>query len=145
MKLLIVKNYYAPKYRIDDSYNKIHAVSFCKCNFNCTFCDFKNRKNEIIYRDYSKVGFLVKVLKLLLQSKCFKFTGGKPSMNPDAEWCLRVVKMVGGYVYFDTNASIPRVVEKLLSENLIDVLAISLKGTSPEEAIKNSNVNKKLC
>lgn len=41
----------------------------------------------------------------------------------------------------DTNGSRPKIVQELLDENLINTIGISLKGTTPEIALKDSGTN----
>lgn len=53
---------------------------------------------------------------------------------------------MGGIVFLDTNGSMLNIIKKLLRENLIDVLGISLKGLTEQEALKTSGVkNPILC
>lgn len=67
-------------------------------------------------------------------------------MNPHLETLMKIVKEKGGTIFLDTNGSMYNLVKKFLDENLVDVLGISLKGLTPEEAIKTSGVkNQKLC
>lgn len=145
-KLLIKKNFYAAKVITDKKLRKIHAISYSACNFACNYCDFSFfRKKETLYKEYSYFSFLLKVLYLRVWGNCFKFTGGEPCMNSCLEKDLRIIKKIHGNVYLDTNSSNPKKIKNFLENDLIDVLAISLKGLSSEEAKKNTGVSVKLC
>lgn len=78
--------------------------------------------------------------RIITKGKMFKFTGGEPCMNPNLEVLMRIVKQKAGVVFLDTNGSMKAQIEKLLKAGLIDVLGISLKGLTPEMAIKNSGI-----
>ena len=57
-----------------------------------------------------------------------------------------IAKKHGGAVLVDTNASNYEMIKQACDEDLIDVLGISLKGLTPEEAMSVSGVSKRqLC
>lgn len=149
MKYLIVPNYYAPKsptYQRKFGSDKIHAVSFNQCNFNCAFCGFKQLKKANSYYDYSLEEFDRKVESLIPSGLGFKFTGGEPTLNPRLLDSLQCVKKHGGAVLVDTNGSDYETIKSACDEGLLDVLGISLKGLTPAEAIRVSGVGRqKLC
>lgn len=139
---LIFPNFFAPKcnkYITDDNPTKIHAISYGICNFNCNYCSFSKQNADggfYLWKDAEK--FSKKVDSLMPLGKSFKFTGGEPTINPLLERDIEIVKNKGGTIYLDTNGSNCKVVENLLNKDLIDVLAISIKGLTKEEAIRNS-------
>ena len=149
MKYLIVPNFYAPKspaYRGKFGSEKIHAVAYNQCNFRCAFCGFKKLKETNSYQDYSLEAFDQIVERLIPHGRGFKFTGGEPTLNPGLLDSLRCVKKHGGAVLVDTNASNYEMIKQACDEDLIDVLGISLKGLTPEEAMSVSGVSKRqLC
>lgn len=144
----ITKNLLAPKLTKNDGINmenKSHMVMWSKCNFRCAFC-LQSSKNFVFktqYHDLSKYEYIAVILKLMESGKNFKFSGGEPTLNPRVEWDLQVVKDHGGTVFFDTNGSNPELVKKLLDKGLIDVLAVSFKGLTPEEALETANIKKR--
>jgi molybdenum cofactor biosynthesis enzyme MoaA len=146
MKLKVVPNYYAPK--VDGvlaDYEKIHCVVWPRCNFKCGFCDFWQR-TDVVFKDISLSNFEKVVQHLVKESKAFKFTGGEPCLNPELKKMLCLVKKYDGKVFLDTNGSCGKIVKQLIDDDLVDVLAISLKGLNEEEAKKNSGINNsKLC
>lgn len=143
-----IKKLLAPKVTENDGINmenKSHLVMWDRCNFRCAFC-YQSSKNFVFEEQYyslSKEEYIAVILKLMQSSKNFKFSGGEPSLNPRIEWDLQVVKDLGGTVFFDTNGSNPELVRKLLDKGLIDVLAVSFKGLTPEEALKTANIKKR--
>lgn len=143
----IIANRFAPKRAdlLSEPYSCSHSVCYGKCNFDCCFCDFRQRP-ESAYQRYSNEAFEQTVNQLLTKGKNFKFTGGEPTLNPDLERHLEIVKAKGGYVYLDSNGSRPDILERLIEKRLIDVLGISLKGITPQEAQEISRIKRReLC
>lgn len=147
----IIKGCLAPKLTENDGINmenKSHMVMWSRCNFRCSFC-YQSSKNfdfEEQYYSLDEDEYIATILKLMESGENFKFSGGEPTLNPRVEWDLQVVKDLGGTVFFDTNGSNPELVKKLLDKGLIDVLAVSFKGLTPEEALKTANIKKqKFC
>lgn len=144
MEYLIVPNFYAPKsphYIEKHGSDRIHAVSFNKCNFRCSFCGFSHLVQENSYFDYNLEQFEAKIKRFIELGPGFKFTGGEPTLNPELLLCMETVKKRGGCVLLDTNGSRVDTVRSAVENSLVDVLGISLKGVTPEEAVKTSGVN----
>lgn len=59
-------------------------------------------------------------------------TGGEPTIQPDLERFIRAVKELGFLVKLDTNGNKPEVLKRLVSEGLIDYVAMDVKS-SPSE------------
>ena len=133
----IGENFFAPKC-VDRSENfdtrNSHAMAYSKCNFSCAFCKYavktEHKPNYMEIED-----FRLRVLELIKKGNMFKFTGGEPCLNIYLEEELQIVKQNHGIVFLDTNGSLTAIVEKLLKKNLVDVLGVSLKGLTKEEAI----------
>lgn len=149
MGYLIVPNFYAPKcskYVEGENPINIHALSYDKCNFNCNYCIFSYRQKETIYRDYNIDVFRDKAVELMKKGKAFKFTGGEPTLDPILLDRLSVLRNLGATIYVDSNGSNIKVLKHAIDNGLIDVLGISLKGLSREEAQRNTAIkNIKLC
>lgn len=141
MRYEIIANRFAPKRTdlVDGVYSASHSICFSKCNFSCPFCDFTQRPDEN-YKYYNLAEFENKVNELLRKGRSFKFTGGEPTLNPELFEHLKIVRKNGGYIYLDTNGSNPRVIKKLIDEKLVDVLGVSIKGITKEEASKIAGV-----
>ena len=144
----IGENFFAPKC-VDRSENfdtrNSHAMAYSKCNFSCAFCKYavktEHKPNYMEIED-----FRLRVLELIKKGNMFKFTGGEPCLNIYLEEELQIVKQNHGIVFLDTNGSLTAIVEKLLKKNLVDVLGVSLKGLTIEEAIATAGIkNSNLC
>ena len=147
----ITKNALAPKLTQNDGINienKSHMIQWDKCNFRCKFCSqsLNNFKAGPLYHSFDEDEYIAVIMQLMQHGVNFKFSGGEPSLNPRIEWDLQVVKDLGGIVFFDTNGSNPELIKKLLGKGLIDVLAVSFKGLTPQEALETANIKKqKFC
>ena len=144
-KLKILPAYFAPILSEFKDNKPVHSIAYGKCNYRCEFCSF-TKKNTDVYPDFTIETFERKVWELLRYSKNFKFTGGEPTLNPWLEDLLRIVKLYGAQVYLDTNGSRPEKIKPLIDEGLVDIIGISLKGLTDEEAAETANItNSKLC
>jgi pyruvate formate lyase activating enzyme len=110
---------------------KISSVIFCSgCNFDCPYChnpelaigagacpaDFSDEKIFDFLRQ--RVGFLDGVV----------ISGGEPTLQKDlVDLCTRV-KALGYPVKLDTNGSRPRVLRRLIEQDLVDYIAMDLKS-----------------
>lgn len=110
--------------------DNICAVVFTKgCNMNCKYCHNKalNYTNENI--EVNKVlGFLNKRKKLL---DGVTITGGEPTLCEGLYNFCENVKSLGYKIKLDTNGSNPKLLSKLIDDNLIDYIAMDIKS-SPE-------------
>ena len=113
-----------------DWYGMVSAVVFfAGCNFRCPFC----QNASLISMKSGKavdMEFLlerIRVNKFLLDAVCI--TGGEPTLQAKGliELC-RLIKAEGLLTSLDTNGSMPVVVETLVSEGLLDRVAIDLKA-----------------
>ena len=144
-KMLIRPAYFAPILSEFKDNKPVHSLAYGKCNYRCDFCGFEKWTVER-YPEFTLENFEQTVWQLLRVSKNFKFTGGEPTLNPYLTDLLRIVKLYGAQVYLDTNGSRPDKIKTLIDEGLVDILGISLKGLSPEEAADTARIsNRKLC
>ena len=144
----IYKNLLAPKLTQNDGINmenNSHMIMWSRCNFRCVFClqSSKNFDMKEKYHSLDEDEYIATILYLMQYGNNFKFSGGEPTLNPRVEWDLQVVKDLGGTIFFDTNGSNPEIVKKLLDKGLIDVLAVSFKGLTPEEALETAKIKKR--
>ena len=137
MKYQVRANFFAPKIQGYKNESLSHSLCYGLCNFNCIFCNFRFKSSQAFFY-YDDSSFNALLDKLFLTGKNFKFSGGEATLNPKLIEHLTTVKARGGVVYLDSNGSNPKVIEKLLMLELIDVLGISLKGVTKEEAIQVS-------
>ncbi len=118
------------KFTLSDYPGRTAAVIFTQgCNFRCPFChnvsllDRENEKalmaeNEILSFLGGRVGKLDGVV----------INGGEPTLQTDLSEFCRVVKQMGFAVKLDSNGSRPLVLEKLLSDKLVDFIAMDIKA-----------------
>lgn len=99
---------------------------FAGCNMRCGYC-----YNPEIVTGKGKVSFeevlaFLKIRKNLLDGVVF--SGGECTMHQDLPWYASEVKNLGMKVKIDTNGSRPHVLENLISENLVDYIALDFKA-----------------
>ncbi|HSI77140.1 MAG TPA: anaerobic ribonucleoside-triphosphate reductase activating protein [Lunatimonas sp.] len=99
---------------------------FAGCNMRCGYC-----YNPEIVTGKGKVSF-EKVLTFLEKRKNLLdgvvFSGGECTMHQDLPWYASEVKGLGMKVKIDTNGSRPFMVENLISEKLVDYVALDFKA-----------------
>ena len=62
-------------------------------------------------------------------------TGGEPCLNPDLPDLLREIKALGYPVKLDTNGNHPAMLERLISEGLVDYVAMDIKNSPAKYAL----------
>ena len=148
MSYEIIRNYYAPMcgdWDKEEAKISSHAILYRSCNFACSFCSYKYLP-KVGYLNLSDDEFILIIHELIRYGNRFKFSGGEPTIYNELPRHIRIVKEMGGFVFLDTNGSRPNVLCQLLDNHWVDVLGISLKGLSIEEAVSNSNARDgKLC
>src|SRR3989338_708517 len=127
---------------------KICCVVFLdRCNFKCPFC----HNPELVFPHLSDqfpditpeefFSFLDKKKKWL-DGVCI--TGGEPTLHKGLSEFIEEIKKRGLLVKLDTNGTNPGLVEKLISEKLVDFIAMDIKNTLEKyPKTVNSRVNLK--
>ena len=112
-----------------DYEGKICATIFTGgCNFRCPFCHNSSLVNENSPSiDENEILNYLKERKPLLDA--VTISGGEPCLQPDLFEYIKKVKAMGYEIKLDTNGTFPKVVEKLVNENLIDYVAIDIKNS----------------
>ncbi len=118
------------KHSLIDYPDRIAAVVFTQgCNFRCPYC----HNPSLVYPEqYGPVidteevhGFLQKRHGLL---DGVVITGGEPLLQQDLEQFILSVKRMGYKVKLDTNGSMPERLQALLSNGLVDYVAMDYKA-----------------
>ena len=120
------------KLTLIDYPGKIAATVFTiGCNFFCPFCHNpelvgpEKIKEHPLIPEEDFFGFLNE-RRGKLEGVCI--TGGEPALHRDLPEFIRKIKNLGFGVKLDTNGSNPEIIENLIRENLIDYLAMDIKG-----------------
>lgn len=112
---------------------KVSCVVFLSgCNFDCPYCHNPELVRGGSLGQELDMGQLFSFLeKRRKHLEGVVITGGEPTIHPDlADFCRRI-KSLGFAIKLDTNGSRPAVINLLVSEGLLDFLAMDLK-TAPE-------------
>ncbi len=106
------------------------------CNFRCPFC----HNGELVLKPESQplipeeeVLAHLKKRRGVLEGVCI--TGGEPTLQPDLADFIKKLKELGYLVKLDTNGYHSKVLLRLLSEGLLDYVAMDIKA-SPENYAK---------
>ena len=115
------------------------------CNFLCPFCHNPEIvKHEVSKLDSKEVLNYIESRKGLLDA--VTISGGEPTLQPDLEDFIRVVKGMGLKVKLDTNGTRPEVLKNLIDKKLLDYVAMDIKNSfnnySLISGVKNPQVDK---
>ena len=118
-------------FSLSDYPGQVAAVVFTQgCNFRCPFC----HNGRLIPIDVPKESLISEdeVLRFLKSRKDqlngVVISGGEPTIQPDLCTFLCLIKNMDYAVKLDTNGSNPKVLRKLLENNLLDYIAIDIKA-----------------
>ena len=99
---------------------------FAGCNMKCDYC----YNPEIVFGkgifSFSEICSFLKSRRNLLDAVVF--SGGECLIHKDIIPIIKLVKSFGFLIKVDTNGSQPKVLEKLIKEQLIDYVALDFKG-----------------
>ena len=122
---------------------QICAVAFTfGCNFNCWYCHnrqiIEGERNEPISEEH--------VLNFLEKRKGFidglVISGGEPTLCLNLENFIKKVKNLGFKVKLDTNGTNPQILNSLLSQNLLDFVAMDIKTSFEKyESLVGKKIN----
>ena len=119
------------KLTLIDYPGKVSATVFLiGCNFRCPYCQNPELvdPNKIKNHPQIKTSDFFKFLeqrKGFFEGVCI--TGGEPTIHRDLPVFIKKIKNLKFLVKLDTNGSNPRMLEKLINENLIDFIAMDIK------------------
>ncbi len=117
------------------------------CNFRCPFCHNALLVTKLPEKpDYTEdeiLSFLEKRVGLL---DGVAITGGEPLLNPDIADFIRKIRSMGYAVKLDTNGSFPERLKAIVSEGLVDYVAMDIKNRKEKYAetigLKNHDLSK---
>ncbi len=101
------------------------------CNYRCPFC---HNAELVLPEKIRKLPFISEeeVFKLFKEQQGFLdgvvITGGEPAIQPDLARFIGRAKKLNYLVKLDTNGSRPEVLEQLLEAQLLNYVAMDLKG-----------------
>jgi pyruvate formate lyase activating enzyme len=110
--------------------DRLAAVLFTQgCNFRCPYC----HNPELIPRHGGTTQFDPESIFAFLEKRRgilegVVITGGEPTLHEEVMNLCREIKGMGFAVKLDTNGSHPRMLARLLDENLIDFIAMDIKA-----------------
>lgn len=99
------------------------------CNFRCPFChngDLVLHSGDISGYEEEEVLSFLKKRKNVLEGVCV--TGGEPTLYEELPLFIAKIKTLGYKVKLDTNGSNPKMLQKLMNENLVDYVAMDIKA-----------------
>lgn len=109
--------------------DRMAAIIFTQgCNFRCPFC----HNSSLLPADSDTLLSVDSVLSFLKRRKKLLggvvISGGEPCLQKDlANFCANIKEM-GFAIKLDTNGSKPEVLQKLLSQKLLDFIAMDIKA-----------------
>ncbi|WP_281233131.1 anaerobic ribonucleoside-triphosphate reductase activating protein [Flavobacterium gelatinilyticum] len=101
-------------------------VWFAGCNMRCLYCynpDIVLGKGQI---DFDSILFFLQSRKGLLDGVVL--SGGECTMHKNIVSFIKKIKEMGFVVKIDTNGSNPKVLQKLIQDQLIDYVALDFKS-----------------
>lgn len=105
------------------------TLFFGGCNFRCPWChnaDLVLRPSTLPETSPVEVLNLLRRRSAWVQAVCI--TGGEPTLAPGLEDFIRRLKRRGFKVKLDTNGTQPGVIARLLAGDLLDYVAVDVKG-----------------
>jgi len=114
-------------FNLIDYPGRIAAVAFTPgCNYLCPHCHAAPLLANA--KDIGDKGFLEYLGTVKEWVNGVVICGGEPTLQPDLIPFIEEVRSRGLAVKLDTNGSNPKVLARLLAENLVDYVAMDVKG-----------------
>ena len=122
----------------------ICAIVFLEgCNFRCPYCHNPELVDPCLFRTSVKESDVMEFLKTRKgKLDAVSITGGEPTIQANLPAFIRKIRKMGFAVKLDTNGSHPHVIKNLLTENLLDYIAMDVKAPLMKyKEIVNAHVN----
>ena len=109
------------------------TVFTCGCNFRCPYChnpEFVIQGSDETYfgETYTEEEILSYLTKRRSLLDGLVISGGEPTLHKDLAPFMRRVKDMGFKIKLDTTGSRPEVLKDLISQNLVDFVAMDIKA-----------------
>lgn len=115
--------------------DKISAIVFTQgCNFRCGYCHNPEliESNNPLIAEESILTFLTSRIGKI---DAVVITGGEPTLQKGLIDFIKKIKKLGYHVKLDTNGSSPEMLSELIQQQLLDYIAMDIKG--PLEKYEN--------
>jgi len=118
------------KFSLIDYPDKICAIVFTQgCNFLCPYCHNPELVKPELFQDpIAEEDFFDFLKGRKGKLEAVTITGGEPCLQNDLPAFLQKIKKMGYLIKLDTNGSFPERLNEIAEQNLIDYLAIDIKG-----------------
>ena len=109
---------------------KIASIVFSQgCNFRCGYC----HNPELLSLNIPKTQISTEEVFSFLKTRKGKLdgvvvTGGEPTLQTGLYDFIKEIKEMGFLVKLDSNGSNPKILEKLINDNLLDYIAMDIKA-----------------
>jgi len=121
------------KQSLIDYPGNISTVIFIKgCNFRCFYC----HNPELVlphlikqHPDIDIMHILQWIKENLLLLDAVVVTGGEPTLYPDLIKLLEIIKNIPLKIKLDTNGTNPKILTKIIENNLVDYIAMDIKSS----------------
>ena len=118
------------KVSLIDYPGEISSIIFLQgCNFKCPYCHNPELVDSKLFGPCLQEKDVLEFLKTRIgKIDAVTITGGEPTIQNDLTPFIKRIKKMGFAVKLDSNGSRPEVIQKLLSEKLLDFIAMDIKA-----------------
>lgn len=118
------------RFTLSDFPGMTAAIVFCQgCNYRCPFC---HNQELLSLGQATETLSATTVLQYFLERKGalggIVFSGGEPTLQDTLLDYIKATKKLGYKIKLDTNGSQPTVIDRLLSLQLVDYIAMDIKA-----------------
>ncbi len=126
-----MKFYGMEKLSLVDFDGKITCTLFtASCNFRCPFCHNSSlviNEAHLQEVDFSEIMEYLTKRQKIVDAVCI--TGGEPTLHKDLKDYFKIFKDMGFITKLDTNGTNPKMLKELVSEGLVDYVAMDIKNS----------------
>lgn len=118
------------KLSLSDFPGRVSAIIFTRgCGFRCPYChnpELVDPDRYVTPLDEGKIFSFLRARRGRIQGVVI--TGGEPTFHDDLPDLIREVREIGCEVKLDTNGSNPALLERIISQGLVDCIALDVKA-----------------